>query len=113
MNHFEDAFKISQGKDWFYLNKSKDFSKSQIDKLHKIRFQNVEDNLKNMDTLTIFVDVCIHLQRIYRIIADRYTTNTQEKIDILTKAYEVSKKSWFFLILLFIKISKTSLSLRI
>lgn len=93
MKHFEDAFKLSQGKDWFYLNKSNDFSKSQVEKLHQIRFQNVEDNIKNMDSLTIFVDVCIHLQRVYRIIAERYSTNAQEKIDLLTKAYEVCKNS--------------------
>lgn len=93
MEHFQECYNLSKGKDWFLLNKSKDFTKSEIEKLNKIRYQYAEENLKNLESPTIFVDVCIHLQRIYRIIADRYSVNALEKIETLSKAHEVCKNS--------------------
>ncbi|RNA08109.1 tetratricopeptide repeat 29 [Brachionus plicatilis] len=94
MEHFQECYNLSNGKDWFFLNRSKAFTKNQVENLHKIRYQYAEDHLKNLESPTIFVDACIHLQRIFRIIADRYSPIAQEKIDLLTKAYQVCKSSF-------------------
>lgn len=93
MNHFQEYYNLTKGNDWSLSSHFDDLSSEDVEKLHKIRNFKVEDNLKNMDLSSMFIDACIHLQRIFRAISTKFTKDPEEKIAYLTKAYDVCKSS--------------------
>jgi hypothetical protein len=97
MEHFQEYYNLTNNTSHVKNNKFEDLSPNDIEKLKNINKINVEDYLKNIEDNNMFTDACIHLQRIYKIIAYKYTKDIDEKIDYLSKAYDVSKSSKYFL----------------
>lgn len=93
MQHFETYYKLSQGQDWSVKNSYEDLDKSDQQILNEIKTRNIEKHLKESDLSNMFIDACIHLQRLYRIIAYRYAKDLSEKIEYLKQAYDVCKVS--------------------
>lgn len=106
MEHLEAYHQLSEGQDWTVptvttttshsdeLDKS--YSQSR-EKIERIRHENVEPFLRDtyLDECgrSMFVDSCVHLQRLYRIVATRYARDVNEKIEYLKKVFDVCKKS--------------------
>lgn len=93
MEHFQEYYNLTKDTNYTKNIKFEDLSHDDIAKLKQINKINIEDFLKNIDNDKLFIDACIHLQRIYKIIANKYATNIEEKISYLTKAYDVCKSS--------------------
>jgi hypothetical protein len=93
MEHFQEYYNLTKNTNYVKNNKFDDLSPTNIDKLRQINKINVEDYLKKIEDNRMFIDACIHLQRIYKIIANKYTKDIDEKISYLSKAYDVSKSS--------------------
>ena len=93
MNHFQEYYDLTKGTDWTKKNNFEDLSNSDVQMLEKLKNSNVEDYLKKLDDQRMFVDACIHLQRIQRIMATRFSKDVDEKIMYLSKAYQVCKSS--------------------
>ena len=88
MTHFEHYYVLCKNQDWTvdksnqcYLNEPN--KKSDLD--HDLDNYNHEDKL--------FTQSCIHLQRVYKVISERYCLNSTEKIEYLIKALDVCKES--------------------
>lgn len=74
-----------------------DFNKSDKEKIKSIKSSNVDPGLKVLLYDKMFKDACIHLSRIYRIIANRFVETDDDRLEYLTKSYEVSKSSKQFI----------------
>ena len=95
MNHFQEYYELTKGTDWTKKNDFEDLVNSEVQVLEKIKRLNVEDYLKKIEDQRMFIDACIHLQRIQRIIANKFSKDPEEKILYLSKAYQVCKSSKF------------------
>lgn len=97
MEHLEAYHTLSEGQDWALHSTFDDLDKSARARIEKIRQENVEaflqDKYLEESAYSMFVDSCVHLQRLYRIIANRYAKDVDEKIEYLKKVFEVCKKS--------------------
>ena len=95
MEHFEAYYEMSKGQDWLVQTSFEDLGKSNRSKFTNIRSEKVEPHLKSLveNGTTMFMDACIHLQRIYRIMSNRYAKDIDERIDYLKKAFDVCKES--------------------
>lgn len=93
MEHFQEYYNLTNNTNYVKNNNFEDLSPADIEKLKKINKINVEEYLKNIEDNKMFTDACIHLQRIYKIIANKYAKDINEKISYLCKAYDVSKSS--------------------
>lgn len=93
MDHFQEYYALTRNKDWPATHNLDDFSKKDMDKISSIKKANIQENIRNLADEKMFTDACIHLQRIYKIISNKYAKTQEEKIEYLTKAYEVCKSS--------------------
>ena len=93
MNNFQQYYELTKGTDWTKKSDFEDLNNNDVQTLEKIKKANVEDYLKKIDDQRMFIDACVHLQRIQRIIANRFAKDPEEKILYLSKAYEVCKSS--------------------
>jgi hypothetical protein len=93
VDHFLQYYTLTQGKDWKVNYQFEDFSKIDRDRILAIKRNNVEEGIKNLLDDRMFKDACIHLGRLYKTISDRFAKDHDEKIEYLTKAYEVCKSS--------------------
>jgi hypothetical protein len=93
MYHFEQYYNLTKSTDWHTRQNFEDFTRDDIEKLESIRRQNIETEFKDFYNSQMFTQACLHLQRIYKTISNRYANEQEEKIEYLTKAYEVSKSS--------------------
>ncbi len=93
MNNFQQYYELTKGTDWTKKSDYEDLNNNDVQTLEKIKKANVEDYLKKIDDQRMFIDACVHLQRIQRIIANRFAKDPEEKILYLSKAYEVCKSS--------------------
>jgi hypothetical protein len=98
MEHFQEYYNLTKDTNYVKTNKFADLSPSDIEKLKQKNKINIEDFLKNIEDDKLFTEACIHLQRTYKIIADKYAKNIDEKISYLSKAYDVCKSSKFIFI---------------
>ena len=95
MDHFEEYYNLTKGTDWIKKNSFEDLNKAELLRLENIKNENVEDYLRTLEDERMFIDACIHLQRIYRVISNRYAKDLEEKIQFLSKSYQVCKSSKF------------------
>lgn len=93
LDHFLQYCALTEGKDWEVNYQFEDFSKIDRDRILAIKRSNVEEGVKHLMNDKMFKDACIHLGRLYKAISDRFAKDHDEKIDYLTKAYEVCKSS--------------------
>jgi tetratricopeptide (TPR) repeat protein len=93
MQHFENYYNLCNGQDWQLETRLADLSKNEIDKLNELKRSLIEPELLNIELNTMFEDSCMHLQRLYKLIANRYAKSHTEKLEYLTKVYEVCKSS--------------------
>jgi hypothetical protein len=96
MEHFQEYYNLTKGKDWQLQQQFEDLTKKNIDKINMIKKVNIQENIRSLADDKLFTDACIHLQRIYKIISSKYCGTQEAKIDYLTKAYEVCKNSKLF-----------------
>lgn len=87
---------MTKGKDWDLQTHFEDLSVKDVENIKKIKKMFYEDNLKSMNIDIMYIDACINLQRIYRIVANKYAKNIDEKIMYLTKSQDVCKSSKYF-----------------
>ena len=104
MDHFENYHSLTTGKEWRCLNYFEDLNKKEADRINLIKKANIEENIRQSIDDRMFTDACIHLQRIYRIISNKFAKNQEEKIDYLIKSSQVCKSSKNSFFLCFIKI---------
>lgn len=76
-----------------------DLTKEEIDKLKKVKHSMIEPELAHIYYNFMFADACMHLQRVYKIIASRYARDNQEKIDYLNRVYQVCESSEYWTII--------------
>ena len=70
---------MTQGKDW--RKKSEiHFTEDEIEKINEIKASQVDANLRRKLDDKMFTDACIHLQRLFKIMANRYSKDINEKI---------------------------------
>jgi len=84
---------LTSGKDWKIKLQLEDFNKSDKDRIRAIKSVDVEPGIKELLGERMFKDACIHLSRIYRIIANRFAESEENRLEYLTKAFEVCKTS--------------------
>lgn len=91
---------MSKDRGWLVATSFDDLSKPDQAKLLAIRNENVEAHLRGgaaageeQTDRSMFEDACVHLQRVYRIVANRYARDMAEKIDYLKKAFDICKES--------------------
>ena len=84
---------MSRGKDWRRKTEYHDFNEDEIEKINEIKSSQVDAELKRKMDDKMFTDACVHLQRLFKIMANRYSKDIEEKIEYLTKAYDVCKSS--------------------
>lgn len=93
VSQFQSYFDLTQGKDWKVKHHFSEFSKPDRDRILAIKRSNVEEGVQHFLDDRMFKDACIHLGRLYKIISDRFATDHEEKIEYLSKAYDVCKSS--------------------
>lgn len=93
LEHFEKYYDLTNGQDWTKKNDFPDLNNNETQQLEKIKTTSVESYLLKLEDQRMFIDACIHLQRIQRIIANRFSKDPEEKIMFLSKAYQVCKTS--------------------
>jgi hypothetical protein len=93
LQHFEAYYTLSKDQDWSVVSHFDDLSDEDRLKLIKMRNENVEENLRSLENNSMSLNACIHLQRLYRIVANRYGNSLNEKIEYLKMANEVCKSS--------------------
>ena len=95
VRHFQEYYNLTNGTDYVKSMSLDDFTRDEADKLHKIKSASIETYLRqiNDDDDKLFTDACIHLQRLYKIMSKKYAANISEKIDYLSKVYDVCKNS--------------------
>jgi hypothetical protein len=84
MTHFEHYYNLCKDQDWIDDKTNKRYAK-ETDKKNDLDNYNHEDKL--------FTQSCIHLQRVYKIISERYCKDSSEKVEYLIKARDVCKES--------------------
>lgn len=88
MRHYEAYYELT--------SKNKDWTNEKHIRLRQEQNPNINDIydcLKYNTNAKLFIDACINLQRIYRVIANKYAQDNEEKIAYLTKAFDVCKES--------------------
>lgn len=93
MDQFQEYFNLTKDKEWQLIQNFEDLSKKDIDKVNVIKKTNIQENIRSLADDRMFTDACIHLQRIYKIISNKYSKTQETKIEYLVKAYEVCKFS--------------------
>ncbi len=93
MEQFQNYFNLTRGKDWKLNTNLESFNKNENEKIQSIKKQNIEKNIRPLIEEKMFKDACVHLGRVYNIIANKFARNQEEKIEYLSKAYEVCKAS--------------------
>lgn len=93
MYHFEQYYNLTKSTDWHTRQKFEDFTRDDLERLENIRRQDVETEFKEFYNSEMFTQACLHLQRIYKTVSNRYANEQEEKIEYLTKTYEVCKSS--------------------
>ncbi len=93
MHQFQEYYNLTKDSSFTKSPRHEDLSYDDIQQLEKITKSTVEDFLRDIDDERLFVNACIHLQRIYKLISSKYSRNLDEKIEYLSKAYEVCKNS--------------------
>lgn len=93
VEQFQNYFDLTKGQNWKQQPNFSDFTKKQVDRIQAIKRNNIEENVKHLLSDNMFKDSCIHLGRLYKIIANRFAKDKEEKIEYLAKAYEVCKSS--------------------
>jgi hypothetical protein len=93
MEHYEQYYELTKGTSWTLRISLDDLSEEDIAQLTAMKQSTIEKDLASIRYDTMFEDACMHLQRIYKTIANRYATGHEEKLDYLNKVYEVSRSS--------------------
>ncbi len=91
--HFLRFYELTKGTDWKMKHQFEDFNKSDKDRIRAIKSVHVEPGMKGLLGDRMFKDACIHLSRIFRVIADKFAESEEQKIEYLTKACEVCQSS--------------------
>jgi len=79
LDHFEAYYKLCKNKTW--ANSSEEIKEI------------TEGNVKFYKNNRLQTDSCVHLQRIYKVLAAKYAKDNNEKINYLQRVYDVSKES--------------------
>ncbi len=93
LEHFENYYDLTKGNNWKFIQHFEDLNRKEIDKINMIKKTNIQENIRNLADDKLFTDACIHLQRIYKIMSNKYAKTQDKKIEYLTKAYEICKSS--------------------
>jgi hypothetical protein len=93
MEHFREYYNMTKEHDWTISNYLKDLSGEDIKKLNEIKNSQIEENIRYKLDEKMFSEACVHLQRLYRILANRYAKNTEQKLEYLKMAHEVCQSS--------------------
>ena len=84
MTHFEQYYNLCKNQDWEDDNSNAGYAKA-ADK--KIQTENYYHDKK------LFTQACINLQRVYKVISQKYCSDSSEKVEYLIKALDVCKES--------------------
>jgi hypothetical protein len=95
MEHYEQYYNLTKGTTWRLRISLDDLSEEDMAKLSEMKQSTIEADLAHIKYESMFEDACMHLQRIYKCMANRYAKDHEEKLDYLNRVYQVSKSSKF------------------
>jgi hypothetical protein len=88
MKHFESYYALCKNQDWIEekTNKTSDLPS-------ELEYEKLGAHTSKHDYQKLFTQACIHLQRVYKVISERYCNSSEEKIEYLIKGLDVCRES--------------------